>query len=161
MRVYFPSIDGVCYPSVRAAINLEGLSFRYVVQSKNTLTKPVDCQLPVRLGLNFSSKYVDNHPLRKVNHRNTDRFRRTKATSEEMIQAYAHVPRPFGTIIASEIFGSGIMMSEYVHTTHICTVFHFLNCVSFSTDFRQFELYLNVTGLDVSRLLSVYAWANA
>ena len=115
VRVYFPSIDGVYYPSVRAAINLEGLSFRYIVQSKNTLAKPVDCQLPVRLGLNFSSKYVDNHPLRKVNHRNTDRFRRTKATSEEMIQAYAHVPRPFGTIIASEIFGSGIMMSEWVH----------------------------------------------
>ncbi|KAI0091617.1 hypothetical protein BDY19DRAFT_983891 [Irpex rosettiformis] len=53
-----------------------------------------------------------------------------QATSEEMIQAYAHVPRPFGTIIASEIFGSGIMMSD--------------------TDFRQFELYLNVTGLDMA-----------
>ncbi|KAI0343326.1 hypothetical protein BDW22DRAFT_1394270 [Trametopsis cervina] len=53
-----------------------------------------------------------------------------QATSEEMIQAYARVPRPFGTIIASEIFGSGIMMSD--------------------TDFRQFELYLNVTGLDMA-----------
>ncbi|KAI0684198.1 hypothetical protein BC835DRAFT_1523949 [Cytidiella melzeri] len=53
-----------------------------------------------------------------------------QATSEEMIQAYAHVPRPFGTVIASEIFGSGIMLSD--------------------TDFRQFELYLNVTGLDMA-----------
>lgn len=35
-----------------------------------------------------------------------------QATSEQMIQAYSHVPRPFGTVIANEIFSSGIMMSE-------------------------------------------------
>lgn len=35
-----------------------------------------------------------------------------QATSEQMIQAYARVPRPFGTVIANEVFSSGIMMSE-------------------------------------------------
>jgi len=53
-----------------------------------------------------------------------------QATSEEMIEAYSHVPRPFGTIFANDIFSSGFLLSD--------------------TDFRQFEQYLNVTGLDVS-----------
>lgn len=53
-----------------------------------------------------------------------------QATSEQMIQAYSHVPKPSGTVVANEIFTSGIIMSD--------------------TDFRQFELYLNVTGLDMA-----------
>ncbi|OBZ74192.1 putative endoplasmic reticulum metallopeptidase 1 [Grifola frondosa] len=61
-----------------------------------------------------------------------------QATSEQMIQAYAHVPRPFGTIVANEIFSSGIIMSD--------------------TDFRQFELYLNVTGLDMAVVGNSYLY---
>ncbi|KAJ7202713.1 hypothetical protein B0H12DRAFT_1206341 [Mycena haematopus] len=43
-----------------------------------------------------------------------------QATSEEMVEAYSHVPRPFGTIFANDIFNSG------------------------------FEEYLKVPGLDVN-----------
>jgi Zn-dependent M28 family amino/carboxypeptidase len=35
-----------------------------------------------------------------------------QATSEEMIQAYAKVPYPFGTVIAADIFKTGVMLSE-------------------------------------------------
>ncbi|EEB88219.1 hypothetical protein MPER_14068, partial [Moniliophthora perniciosa FA553] len=52
-----------------------------------------------------------------------------QASSEQMIEAYSHVPHPHGTIIANDIFSSGIILSD--------------------TDFRQFQEYLNVTGLDV------------
>ena len=48
-----------------------------------------------------------------------------------MIEAYSHVPYPFGTVVASDVFSSGIVLSD--------------------TDFRQFEGYLGVTGLDVSQ----------
>ncbi|CAL1714519.1 unnamed protein product [Somion occarium] len=57
-----------------------------------------------------------------------------QATSEQMIQAYSKVPRPFGTVVANEIFSSGIMMSE------------------------QFELYLNVTGLDMAVVGNSYLY---
>lgn len=53
-----------------------------------------------------------------------------QATSEQMINAYSTVPRPSGTIIAHEVFGTGIIGSD--------------------TDFRQFQLYMNVTGLDMA-----------
>lgn len=53
-----------------------------------------------------------------------------QATSKEMIEAYSHVPRPFGTVVANDVFSSGIILSD--------------------TDFRQFQQYLGVTGLDVS-----------
>lgn len=53
-----------------------------------------------------------------------------QATSEQMIDAYSKVPRPHGTIVANDVFSSGIIMSD--------------------TDFRQFELYLNTTGLDMA-----------
>lgn len=53
-----------------------------------------------------------------------------QATSGAMIDAYARVPRPFGTIVANDIFSSGVLMSD--------------------TDFRQFELYMNITGLDMA-----------
>ncbi|KAF8736403.1 peptidase M28 family, partial [Rhizoctonia solani] len=36
-----------------------------------------------------------------------------QATSEEMIEAYSHVPRPFGTVLANDVFSSGVIMSEY------------------------------------------------
>ncbi|KAK7686297.1 hypothetical protein QCA50_010521 [Cerrena zonata] len=61
-----------------------------------------------------------------------------QATSEQMIQAYSKVPRPFGTVVANEIFSSGVLMSD--------------------TDFRQFELYLNVTGLDMAVVGNSYLY---
>ncbi|GBE89509.1 Putative endoplasmic reticulum metallopeptidase [Sparassis crispa] len=61
-----------------------------------------------------------------------------QATSEQMIRAYSYVPRPFGTIIASEVFSSGIILSD--------------------TDFRQFEQYLNVTGLDIAIVSNSYLY---
>lgn len=53
-----------------------------------------------------------------------------QATSEQMIDAYARVPYPNGHVVANDIFSSGIIMSD--------------------TDFRQFELYLDITGLDMA-----------
>ncbi|TFK34083.1 hypothetical protein BDQ12DRAFT_690347, partial [Crucibulum laeve] len=61
-----------------------------------------------------------------------------QATSEQMIEAYSHVPRPFGTIFANDIFSSGIILSD--------------------TDFRQFEQYLNVTGLDMAIVGNSYLY---
>ncbi|TFK48370.1 hypothetical protein OE88DRAFT_1684387 [Heliocybe sulcata] len=61
-----------------------------------------------------------------------------QATSEQMIEAYSHVPRPFGTIVANDIFSSGIILSD--------------------TDFRQFEQYLNVTGLDMAIVGNSYLY---
>lgn len=37
-----------------------------------------------------------------------------QATSQEMIDVYSRVPRPYGTIFANEIFSSGIILSEWV-----------------------------------------------
>ncbi|EJC99693.1 uncharacterized protein FOMMEDRAFT_160118 [Fomitiporia mediterranea MF3/22] len=53
-----------------------------------------------------------------------------QATSSAMVDVYAQVPRPFGTIVANDVFSSGVIMSD--------------------TDFRQFELYMNITGLDMA-----------
>ncbi|KIO27275.1 hypothetical protein M407DRAFT_73396 [Tulasnella calospora MUT 4182] len=53
-----------------------------------------------------------------------------QATSEEMIQAYAQVPYPYATVLANDVFKSGIILSD--------------------TDFRQFEEYRNLTGLDMA-----------
>ncbi|KAI8985766.1 hypothetical protein BD414DRAFT_462425 [Trametes punicea] len=61
-----------------------------------------------------------------------------QATSEQMVRAYAKVPRPYGSIIANEVFSSGIILSD--------------------TDFRQFELYLNVTGLDMAVVGNSYLY---
>ncbi|KAI0718042.1 hypothetical protein C8T65DRAFT_706971 [Cerioporus squamosus] len=61
-----------------------------------------------------------------------------QATSEEMIKAYAKVPRPYGSVIANEIFSSGIILSD--------------------TDFRQFQVYLNVTGLDMAVVGNSYLY---
>ncbi|KAI0046019.1 hypothetical protein FA95DRAFT_1680074 [Auriscalpium vulgare] len=61
-----------------------------------------------------------------------------QATSEEMIKAYSKVPRPFGTVLANEVFSSGVLLSD--------------------TDFRQFELYLNITGLDLAVVGNSYLY---
>ncbi|KZV84957.1 hypothetical protein EXIGLDRAFT_726594 [Exidia glandulosa HHB12029] len=61
-----------------------------------------------------------------------------QATSEEMIHAYSHSTKPYGTIVANEIFSSGIILSD--------------------TDFRQFEEYLNVTGLDMAVVGNSYVY---
>lgn len=62
-----------------------------------------------------------------------------------MVEAYAKVPYPYGTILANDIFRSGIILSE------LSLVFDetYVINTDFSTDFRQFEQYLNVSGLDV------------
>ncbi|KZT25302.1 hypothetical protein NEOLEDRAFT_1178422 [Neolentinus lepideus HHB14362 ss-1] len=70
-----------------------------------------------------------------------------QATSEQMIEAYSHVPRPFGTIVANEVFSSGIILSEDNPTDG-----------RDSTDFRQFEQYLNVTGLDMAIVGNSYLY---
>ncbi|KAJ7509606.1 hypothetical protein B0H11DRAFT_1960274 [Mycena galericulata] len=61
-----------------------------------------------------------------------------QATSEEMVEAYSHVPRPFGTIFANDIFNSGVLLSD--------------------TDFRQFEEYLDVPGLDIAIVGNSYLY---
>ncbi|KAG8993048.1 hypothetical protein FRB94_011080 [Tulasnella sp. JGI-2019a] len=61
-----------------------------------------------------------------------------QATSEEMIEAYSHVPRPFGTVLANDVFQSGIILSD--------------------TDFRQFEEYGNLTGLDMALVGDSYLY---
>ncbi|KAI0766101.1 hypothetical protein BD413DRAFT_605949 [Trametes elegans] len=61
-----------------------------------------------------------------------------QATSEQMIKAYAKVPWPHGSVVANEVFSSGIILSD--------------------TDFRQFELYLNVTGLDMAVVGNSYLY---
>jgi Zn-dependent M28 family amino/carboxypeptidase len=35
-----------------------------------------------------------------------------QATSREMIEAYSHAPHPRGTVIAADVFASGILLSE-------------------------------------------------
>lgn len=60
-----------------------------------------------------------------------------QATSREMIEAFRHAPHPRGTVIAADVFSSGIMISD--------------------TDFVQFEQYLGVSGLDVG-LTSKRMW---
>lgn len=37
-----------------------------------------------------------------------------QATSREMIDAFRHAPYPRGTVIANDVFSSGIILSEYV-----------------------------------------------
>lgn len=53
-----------------------------------------------------------------------------QATSKEMIEAFSHSPYPRGTVIAADVFSSGIILSD--------------------TDFGQFEEYLGVSGLDMA-----------
>ncbi|CAK5267855.1 unnamed protein product [Mycena citricolor] len=57
-----------------------------------------------------------------------------QATSEEMVEAYSRIPHRFGTIFANEVFNSD------------------------STDFRQFEEYLTVPGLDMAVVGNSYLY---
>jgi hypothetical protein len=53
-----------------------------------------------------------------------------QATSKEMVEAFSYAPHPRGTVVAADVFASGVLMSD--------------------TDFIQFEQYLNVSGLDMA-----------
>lgn len=60
----------------------------------------------------------------------------TWVSSLQMIRALAKTPRPYGTVMATEIFGLGIINSD--------------------TDFRQFVDYANLTGLDMALVQDSY-----
>lgn len=57
---------------------------------------------------------------------------------DQMIRAYKNVPHRYGSILASEIFQTGVLVSD--------------------TDFRQFEAYANLTGLDVALIQNSYLY---
>ncbi|GAA5888919.1 hypothetical protein JCM6882_002906, partial [Rhodosporidiobolus microsporus] len=59
-----------------------------------------------------------------------------QATSEEMIRALARTPSPYATVIASEIFQTGLIISD--------------------TDYRQFEEYGNLSGIDAAVVQNSY-----
>ncbi|GAA5994045.1 hypothetical protein JCM5350_000059 [Sporobolomyces pararoseus] len=61
-----------------------------------------------------------------------------QATSEEMVRALSKTPTPYATIIASEIFQTGLILSD--------------------TDFRQFAQYGNLTGLDMALVQDSYKY---
>ncbi|KAE8270049.1 hypothetical protein A4X09_0g2290 [Tilletia walkeri] len=61
-----------------------------------------------------------------------------QATSLEMIKAYSKVPYPFGTVMANDVFSSGIILSD--------------------TDFRQFVEYGNQSGLDMAIIGNSYLY---
>ncbi|EPQ26656.1 uncharacterized protein PFL1_05636 [Pseudozyma flocculosa PF-1] len=62
-----------------------------------------------------------------------------QATSTEMIEAYSKVPHPFGTVLANDVFSTGLILSD--------------------TDFRQFVEYGNhLTGLDMALVGSSYLY---
>ncbi|KAJ7227883.1 hypothetical protein B0H12DRAFT_1148341 [Mycena haematopus] len=90
----------------------------------------------------FSTQHPIAHTVRAVINLEaagtTGRELLFQATSEEMVEAYSHVPRPFGTIFANDIFNSGVLLSD--------------------TDFRQFEEYLKVPGLDMAIVGNSYLY---
>lgn len=62
-----------------------------------------------------------------------------QATDDALITAYGQVPHPFGTVLASDVFSSGVIMSD--------------------TDFRQFVEYGNgLPGLDMAIVGSSYLY---
>ena len=62
-----------------------------------------------------------------------------QATNAELIRAYGKVPHPFGTVLASDVFSSGLIMSD--------------------TDFRQFVEYGHgLPGLDMAIVGSSYLY---
>ncbi|KAN0062740.1 hypothetical protein ACQY0O_004935 [Thecaphora frezii] len=62
-----------------------------------------------------------------------------QATSNEMIEAYSKVPHPFGTVLANDVFSTGLILSD--------------------TDFRQFVEYGNgLTGLDMALVGNSYLY---
>ncbi|KAJ3908844.1 hypothetical protein F5879DRAFT_935898 [Lentinula edodes] len=90
----------------------------------------------------FSTQHEVAHTVRAVINLEaagtTGRDLLFQATSKEMIEAYSHVPRPFGTVVANDVFSSGIILSD--------------------TDFRQFQQYLGVTGLDMAIVGNSYLY---
>ncbi|KAJ7289288.1 hypothetical protein C8J57DRAFT_1277230 [Mycena rebaudengoi] len=90
----------------------------------------------------FSTQHPIAHTVRAVINLEaagtTGRELLFQATSHEMVEAYSRVPRPFGTIFANDIFNSGVLLSD--------------------TDFRQFEEYLNVPGLDIAIIGNSYLY---
>ncbi|KAJ7639617.1 hypothetical protein DFH06DRAFT_1217545 [Mycena polygramma] len=90
----------------------------------------------------FSTQHPIAHTVRAVINLEaagtTGRELLFQATSEEMVEAYSHVPRPFGTIFANDVFNSGVLLSD--------------------TDFRQFEEYLDVPGLDIAIVGNSYLY---
>lgn len=61
-----------------------------------------------------------------------------QATSDVFLEAYSQVPHPFGTVLANDVFATGLILSD--------------------TDFRQFVQYANLTGLDMAIIGDSYLY---
>ncbi|KAI9305107.1 hypothetical protein BJ944DRAFT_162332 [Cunninghamella echinulata] len=61
-----------------------------------------------------------------------------QANSKEMIEAYKQAPYPHGTVLANDVFRTGLILSD--------------------TDFRQFVQYGNLTGIDMAIYKNSYLY---
>ncbi|UZJ56054.1 hypothetical protein CBS101457_005374 [Exobasidium rhododendri] len=61
-----------------------------------------------------------------------------QATSVPFVEAYSKVPYPYGTVLANDIFSTGLILSD--------------------TDFRQFVQYGNLSGLDIAVVGNSYLY---
>jgi hypothetical protein len=61
-----------------------------------------------------------------------------QATSVPFVEAYSKVPYPFGTVLANDIFSTGLILSD--------------------TDFRQFVEYGHLSGLDIAVIGNSYLY---
>lgn len=61
-----------------------------------------------------------------------------QATSVPFVEAYSKVPYPFGTVLANDIFSTGLILSD--------------------TDFRQFVQYGQLSGLDIAVIGNSYLY---
>jgi Zn-dependent M28 family amino/carboxypeptidase len=61
-----------------------------------------------------------------------------QATSVPFVEAYAKVPYPYGTVLANDIFSTGLILSD--------------------TDFRQFVQYGGLSGLDIAVVGNSYLY---
>ena len=130
------------FSSVRAVVNLEG----------------------ARILFNVGTTHADSNGLAAGT---TGRELLFQATSEEMIEAYSHVPRCVARCQVHCLYSISLNLDptgRYMRTRFSAQEFCYLSmrfwastlnacfltgCLD-STDFRQFEYYLNVSGLDVS-----------